>query len=84
MERQIRLSELTRGGMHDGVKIPDDFEDKIDCGRVTLPNGMSVGQSLSKCIQGMLHPDSRLRFRCRDVRKSLQELIAMVEDSIRW
>jgi translation initiation factor 2-alpha kinase 3 len=84
MERQLVLSGLTRGGLQDGVKIPRDFESKVDCGCATLSNGMSVGQSLSQCIQSMLHPDSRARFGCKDVRRSLQQLILMVEESSRW
>lgn len=84
MERQMVLSGLTRGSLHDGVKIPHDFEDKIDCGRSILTNEMTVGQWLSQCIKGMLHPDSRARFSCKDVRKSLLGLADMVEESARW
>lgn len=80
MERQLVLSELTRRGLQDGiVKIPQDFEYRIDCGRVTLANGMSVAKSLSTCIQGMLEPDSHRRWSCKDVRKTLQEIIFLIE-----
>lgn len=81
MERQLVLSELTRRGSQDGtVRIPADFEDKIECGRVKLANGVSVAESLSTCIQGMLHPDSHRRWSCKDVRKSLQEIVCMIEN----
>ncbi|KUL83596.1 hypothetical protein ZTR_11284 [Talaromyces verruculosus] len=81
MERQLVLSELTRRGLQDGtVRIPADFEDKIECGRVNLANGISVAESLSTCIQGMLHPESHRRWSCKDVRKSLQEIVCMIEN----
>lgn len=80
MERQLVLAELTRRGSQDGtVRVPEDFEDKIECGRVKLANGMSVAESLSTCIQGMLQPDSHRRWSCKDVRKSLQEIVCMIE-----
>ncbi|EED12837.1 protein kinase, putative [Talaromyces stipitatus ATCC 10500] len=79
MERQLVLSQLTRHGSRDGiVRIPDDFEDKIECGRVKLRNGMSVAESLSTCIQGMLHPDSSKRWSCEDIRMSLKEIIRVL------
>uniref|UniRef100_A0A093V0A3 Eukaryotic translation initiation factor 2-alpha kinase 1 n=1 Tax=Talaromyces marneffei PM1 TaxID=1077442 RepID=A0A093V0A3_TALMA len=81
MERQLVLSELTRRGLQEGlVRVPEDFEDKIECGRVKLANGISVAESLSSCIQGMLHPDSNRRWSCKDVRKSLQEIVCMIEN----
>ncbi|OKL57812.1 hypothetical protein UA08_06962 [Talaromyces atroroseus] len=80
MERQLVLSELTRRGLQDGiVRIPHDFEDKIDCGRVKLANGMSVARSVSTCIKGMLEPDTQRRWTCKDVRKSLQEIVLLIE-----
>jgi len=83
MERQLVLSELTHRGLRDGVvKIPADFEDKIECGRMRLANGASVAESLSTCIQGMLHPDSQRRWGCKDVRNSLQEIILMIEKEL--
>jgi eukaryotic translation initiation factor 2-alpha kinase 3 len=80
MERQLVLSELTRRGLQDGiVRVPHDFEDKIECGRVMLANGMSVAKSLSACIKGMLEPDSQRRWGCKDVRKSLQEIVFLIQ-----
>ncbi|KAH8696714.1 kinase-like domain-containing protein [Talaromyces proteolyticus] len=79
MERQLVLSELTHHGAHDGVKIPSDFVAKVDRGGIRLSNNRSVGEYLSSCIQGMLHPDPQRRLGCRDIRKALLELVTMIE-----
>jgi translation initiation factor 2-alpha kinase 3 len=77
MERQLVLNDLTRGSGQDPSKrtvFPADFAAKIDQGLVILDDGVSVADSLMKCMKGMLEPRSRLRWSCQDVREHLRAL----------
>lgn len=81
MERQMVLFDLTRGGgRYAGAILPADFAEKVDCGGVVLgDDGISVAESLSTCIKGMLEPDSRKRWGCKDVRRCVESLVALAE-----
>ena len=87
MERQLVLSELTRGSSaHSSTgstpntpKLPADFAQKIDQGHAMLPCGVSVAESLMTCIQQMLNYHSHQRWTCVDVREHLEMLLASVD-----
>lgn len=75
MERQLVLNDLTRGS----VSFPDDFAAKIDQGEVLLDNGVTVADSLTSCIEGMLMPQSRRRWSCRDFKEHLRHIYKAVK-----
>ncbi|KAH8429468.1 putative protein kinase [Aspergillus melleus] len=82
MERQLVLSELTRapqGQTSTGPSFPADFNQKIDMGDLVLDNGNTVADSLMACIRGMLDPLPAQRWNCTDVKKYLQEILAVAE-----
>jgi translation initiation factor 2-alpha kinase 3 len=79
MERQMVLFELTRNGKPGRINLPADFATKVDCAGVKLANDESVADSIAACIKGMLEFDYQKRWRCADVRKSLEHLVAMVD-----
>jgi translation initiation factor 2-alpha kinase 3 len=77
MERQFVLNDLTRGSGQDPSErtvFPADFAAKVDHGSAILDDGVSVADSLMKCIKGMLDPRSRLRWSCQDVKQHLRAL----------
>ena len=77
MERQLVLNDLTRGSGQDPSErtvFPADFTAKIDHGSMILDGGVSVADSLMKCMRGMLEPRSRLRWSCQDVKEHLRGL----------
>ncbi|CAI7632716.1 unnamed protein product [Penicillium glandicola] len=77
MERQFVLSDLTRGSGQDPSErtiFPADFAAKIDYGSVVLDDGISVADSLMKCMKGMLEPKSHQRWNCQDVKEHLRAL----------
>ena len=84
MERQLVLSELTRGSNSSSsaavtaerTAFPSDFAQKIDMGCVVLDDGLSVGESMMACIRGMLDPRPQRRWRCSNVKEYLREVLA--------
>jgi len=87
MERQMVLSELTRGRSSSAsidmatqqTVFPSDFADKIDMGNVPLEEGMSVAGSVMTCIRGMLEPRSKQRWRCSHVKKHLEGILGALK-----
>ncbi|KAE8154766.1 kinase-like domain-containing protein [Aspergillus avenaceus] len=86
MERQFVLSELTRGphGPSTGSSwrhssLPADFAQKVDLGHVKFEDGITVGDALIRCIGGMLEPLHYKRWRCADVKRHLQMILAVVQ-----
>lgn len=87
MERQMVLSELTRGRSSSAsidmatqrTIFPSDFAEKIDMGQVPLEEGMTVAGSIMTCIRGMLEPRSRQRWRCSHVKKHLVGILSALE-----
>ncbi|KAL4871122.1 hypothetical protein BDV12DRAFT_164818 [Aspergillus spectabilis] len=88
MERQIVLTDLTRGvqkQIPSGIVrkrpvFPTDFEQKVDHGSVVLQGGETVAESLKTCIRGMLELQPNLRSRCADVQRFLQRLLSAAMD----
>ncbi|KAJ5457932.1 hypothetical protein N7475_009320 [Penicillium sp. IBT 31633x] len=78
MERQFVLNDLTRGSGQDPSErtiFPADFAAKVDHGSVMLEDdGISVADSLMKCIRGMLDPKSKQRWTCQDVKEHLRAM----------
>ncbi|CAG8343060.1 unnamed protein product [Penicillium salamii] len=77
MERQFVLSDLTRGSSQDPTErtvFPTDFAAKIDQGSVILDDGVTVAESLKKCMKGMLEPRSQHRWSCQDVKEHLRRI----------
>ncbi|KAL4787984.1 kinase-like domain-containing protein [Aspergillus varians] len=89
MERQMVLTGLTRGTqrptptgfVRERPVFPDDFEEKVDCGLVVLPNGESVIESLKTCIRGMLELQPHRRWRCCRVQAYLQSLLNAAQEA---
>jgi translation initiation factor 2-alpha kinase 3 len=84
MERQLVLNDLTRGSSQDPSErtvFPSDFAAKIDQGSKILDDGVSVADSLMRCIKCMLEPRSRLRWSCQDVKEHLRALKKAVRRS---
>lgn len=87
MERQLVLSELTRGLNSSSSAVfsaertlfPSDFAQKIDMGCVTLDNGLSAGESMMACIRGMLDPRPQKRWRCSHVKEHLRGVLAALD-----
>lgn len=87
MERQMVLSELTRGRSSSAsidtitqrTIFPSDFAKKVDMGHVLLDDGVSVADSLMTGIKGMLEPRSKQRWRCSDVKKHLEGILGALE-----
>lgn len=87
MERQMVLSELTRGRSSSAsidiatqrTVFPSDFAEKIDMGHIPLKEGMSVAESLMTCIRGMLEPRSKQRWHCSHIKKHLEEILCALE-----
>ncbi|KAJ5737007.1 uncharacterized protein N7483_002132 [Penicillium malachiteum] len=75
MERQLVLNNLTRRS----TSLPDDFARKIDHGETKLSTGDSVADSLRACIEGMLTPQSQLRWCCQDVKEHLRLIYQAVK-----
>ncbi|RAL04160.1 putative protein kinase [Aspergillus ibericus CBS 121593] len=78
MERQLVLTGLTRGHPSSGPCLPDDFKEKLDMGSIKLPSEISVGESLTTCIRGMLEPNPHHRWRSAKIKKYLEELLVCV------
>ncbi|KAK2808026.1 hypothetical protein FQN50_005108 [Emmonsiellopsis sp. PD_5] len=89
MERQMTLSDLTcspnkggihsqRGSQHPVPILPNDFAAKVNCSGV-VQEGPDVLSMLTLCIKGMLNPDSRRRWSCRDVQRCLNGILSMCE-----
>ncbi|KAJ6129005.1 hypothetical protein N7471_010222 [Penicillium samsonianum] len=77
MERQFVLSDLTRGSGQDPSErtiFPADFAAKVDYGSIVLDDGISVADSLMKCIKSMLEPKSQQRWTCREVKEHLRAM----------
>ncbi|CAG8112564.1 unnamed protein product [Penicillium olsonii] len=77
MERQFLLNDLTRGSGQDPSErtiFPADFAAKIDNGSMMLDDGVTVAESLMKCIKGMLEPRSQSRWGCQDVKEHLRRI----------
>lgn len=77
MERQFVLNDLTRGSGRDAAErtiFPADFAVKIDHGSTTLDDGVSVADSVMKCIKGMLEPRSQHRWSCQEVKEHLRAM----------
>ncbi|KAL1876018.1 hypothetical protein Plec18167_005279 [Paecilomyces lecythidis] len=85
MERQFVLADLTRGksqkGRETGI-LPSDFSAKVDCGDLVIQNGTSVADALSECIKGMVNPQPRKRWPCKDVRNCLECILSVVEKNL--
>ncbi|KAJ5722334.1 hypothetical protein N7488_000369 [Penicillium malachiteum] len=75
MERQLVLNDLTRRS----TSLPNDFARKIDHGDTILNTGDSVADSLRDCIEGMLTPQSQLRWTCQDVKENLRLIYQAVK-----
>ncbi|KAL2856922.1 kinase-like domain-containing protein [Aspergillus pseudodeflectus] len=82
MERQLVLTELTRGlqrptptgFIRERPVFPSDFDQKVDHGEAVLPSGLTVAEALKTCIRGMLELQPQLRWRCCNVQRYLQGL----------
>ena len=87
MERQLVLSELTRGSSSSSsagfsaerTVFPPDFARKVDMGHLMLDDGMSVGESVMACIRGMLDPRPQKRWRCSSVKEHLRRILIATE-----
>ncbi|KAL2827871.1 kinase-like domain-containing protein [Aspergillus pseudoustus] len=83
MERQLVLTELTRGLQRPTSKglirerpvFPADFDQKVDHGEEVLPSGQTVADALKTCIRGMLELQPHLRWRCTGVQRYLRGLL---------
>lgn len=89
MERQMVLSGLTctshgnnkqfrRSTMYPEPNFPDDFARIVDQAGITPKDGdIPVSTHLTHCIRGMLEPDARRRWTCKDVRTCLENVLSM-------
>ncbi|KAL4889528.1 kinase-like domain-containing protein [Aspergillus ambiguus] len=88
MERQMVLNDLTRGPHEQPQSspftrrpsFPGDFARKIDMGDTMLGDGMSVAESLTRCITGMLEPLPSRRWHSSDVANCLQRILASAQE----
>ncbi|GIJ98045.1 hypothetical protein Aspvir_000154 [Aspergillus viridinutans] len=90
MERQMVLTDLTKGTNRQSpartcirnTVFPADFAQKLDMGSVMLEDGVSVADSLMRCISGMLEPNPHRRLRCADIKRALENILdaAVVQD----
>ena len=81
MERQMVLTELTRGKvshLSECTVFPGDFAQKIDLGPILLDDGTSFADALMSCISGMLEPDPQRRWTCSDVKGRLGRILAAI------
>ena len=91
MERQLVLSDLTRGTSSpssagsniERTAFPSDFAKKVDMGQMILDDGMCVAESLMMCIRGMLEPRPQYRWRCSGVKEHLRRILAASEKASR-
>lgn len=87
MERQLVLSELTRGlssssstgPSTERTVFPSDFATKVDMGHMMLGDGVSVAESVMACIRGMLDPRPHKRWRCSSVKEHLRRILMATE-----
>ncbi|PWY87079.1 protein kinase [Aspergillus sclerotioniger CBS 115572] len=82
MERQLVLNGLTRGPHGNpltGPCFPDDFQKKLDMGSTKLPTGISIAETITTCLRGMLEPNPHHRWRSGKIKKYLEELLACVQ-----
>ncbi|KAF9892471.1 hypothetical protein FE257_001580 [Aspergillus nanangensis] len=87
MERQMVLSELTRGPHGQAhtrpcarrPSFPDDFAQKVDMGQMTISDDLSIAQAMMECINGMLEPTSSRRWCCSDVKRHLNGILARLQ-----
>lgn len=87
MERQMVLSDLTRGPHGQSQSgpsarrpsFPGDFARKIDMGDSVLEDGVTVAQSLMTCITGMLEPLPSRRWHCSKVMNYLRRILSAAE-----
>ena len=87
MERQLVLSELTRGSSSSSstgppavrTAFPSDFATKVDMGHMMLDDGVSVAESVMACIRGMLDPRPQKRWRCSSVKEHLGRILMATE-----
>lgn len=83
MERQMVLTDLTKGTNRQSptricirnTVFPADFAQKLDMGSIILEDGVSVADSLMRCISGMLEPNPHRRLRCADVKRALENIL---------
>ncbi|GFG25588.1 eukaryotic translation initiation factor 2-alpha kinase 1 [Aspergillus udagawae] len=90
MERQMVLTDLTKGTNRQSpartcirnTVFPADFAQKLDMGSIMLEDGVSVADSLMRCISGMLEPNPHRRLRCADIKRALENILdaAAVQD----
>ncbi|KAL3467771.1 kinase-like domain-containing protein [Aspergillus heterothallicus] len=90
MERQLVLTELTRGlqrptstGLvRERPVFPSDFDRKVDHGEVALPSGQMVADALKTCIRGMLELQPHLRWRCSAVQRYLRGVLDTAQGAL--
>jgi translation initiation factor 2-alpha kinase 3 len=83
MERQMVLTDLTKGTNRQSparicirnTVFPADFAQKLDMGSIILEDGVSVADSLMRCISGMLEPNPHRRLRCADIKRALESIL---------
>ncbi|KAF4223468.1 hypothetical protein CNMCM8980_002165 [Aspergillus fumigatiaffinis] len=83
MERQMVLTDLTKGTNRQSparicirnTVFPADFAQKLDMGSIILEDGVSVADSLMRCISGMLEPNPHRRLRCADIKRALENIL---------
>ncbi|RHZ63059.1 putative protein kinase [Aspergillus thermomutatus] len=90
MERQMVLTDLTKGTNRQSparscirnTVFPADFAQKLDLGPMVLEDGVSVADSLMRCISGILEPNAHRRWRCADIKRALEKILdaAVVQD----
>jgi translation initiation factor 2-alpha kinase 3 len=91
MERQMVLSELTCSrNCREQPKLPDDFKRTIErCVRTSCPSSSEqlegdlsrIPEHITRCILGMIEPDARRRWTCKEVRRCLEEVFAIVREN---
>ncbi|KAE8395727.1 kinase-like domain-containing protein [Aspergillus alliaceus] len=86
MERQFVLGELTRcqhdqstGSGLGRPSFPCDFAQKIHMGNEMLDEKVSISEAIMACLSGMLEPLTQKRWRCSDVKKHLQTILAVAQ-----
>ncbi|QSS49992.1 eukaryotic translation initiation factor 2-alpha kinase [Histoplasma capsulatum var. duboisii H88] len=64
--------------------LPSDFAAKVDCSGIfkgeNEKDAADILRKLTECIQGMLDPDPRCRWPCKDVQRCLNDIVSRVEN----
>ncbi|OAX85165.1 PEK protein kinase [Emergomyces africanus] len=64
--------------------LPPDFAAKVDCSGILKNKNerdtTDILRKLTRCIKGMLDPDPRCRWSCKDVQRSLNEIVSRCEN----